>query len=215
MAEKRLEPRTSKPRLKSSFSKKELEWRLQYTLARFGQIFVDAGGDLSEYVFKQYLPLEVLHYAFAVKWLEPPGNAKTVDEVEAMGQQDVVAWFDTFLELLPTDRLYSEWIESDRFRIPNPATTIKRFCILNHLHPTTTFVKLIAPQSDESVCFTTQRRIIRVMKEPEVKRLKKPNQSQREFSERLRQKMSTHDPKRFGALPLDDLLWLPKPEDAG
>jgi hypothetical protein len=61
----------------------------------------------------------------------------------------------------------------------------------------------------------TQRRIIRVMKEPEVKRLKKPNQSQREFSERLRKKMSTHDPKRFGALPLDDLLWLPKPEDAG
>lgn len=100
------------------------------------------------------------------------------------------------------------------FRQPTPNTTIRSFCIKNHLHPTTTFIKLIAPQTDNSVCFSTQRRIIRLMQVPDITHHRQPNTSQRDFSESLRKQMAAHDPARFDSLSVDDLLWLAKTEEA-
>lgn len=60
------------------------------------------------------------------------------------------------------------------------------------------------------VCMTTQRRILRLMRFPDLKKLKTPNQSQRTFADLLCAKMRAHDPKRYGSMSVNDLLWLPK-----
>jgi hypothetical protein len=105
-------------------------------------------------------------------------------------------------------------IKVSHFRMPNPHETITKFCKHNHLHHSTSFVNLISPQDDGVVCMTTQRRILRLIQFPDLKKLKAPNRSQRSFAELLCAKMRTHDPKRYASMSVDDLLWLPKTEAA-
>ncbi len=101
-------------------------------------------------------------------------------------------------------------IKISPFRSPNPHETIKKICKQNHLPHSTSFVNLIAPQPDGMVCMSTQRKIIRLIEFPNIKKLEAPNKSQRDFAELLCEKMRAHDPKRYGSLPVDHLLWLPK-----
>ena len=112
-----------KPTIKSRFSRAELEWKLQWTLAQLGQIHVDAGGTLSEQVFKEYLPVQVLETAFATGMIEAPFAIDAVPESEA------AEWFDAFLEFLPIDSLYKEWVESPKWIMPTPAVILSDFLV--------------------------------------------------------------------------------------
>ena len=106
-------------------------------------------------------------------------------------------------------------IKVSDFRIPNPHETITKFCKHNKLHHSTSFVNLISPQDDDMVCMTTQRRILRLLKIPDLKKLKAPNRSQRSFAELMFVKMSSLDLKRYGSMSVDDLLWLRKTDAVG
>jgi hypothetical protein len=133
MAKTPQEPRTSTPTLKSPFSRADLEYKLKYTLVQLGKMYIDAGGELSEYIFKQYLPLQVLETAFATGMLEPPNGAWTVADIDKQEHNDVVAWFDEFLKFLPVDECYEEWATADIWERPTPPQILKRFRIASKL----------------------------------------------------------------------------------
>jgi hypothetical protein len=108
----------------------------------------------------------------------------------------------------------------------NPAKTIEDFCRIYRLHPTTSFITLLAPkESIDAPCPTMQRRVLRLMEEPDSRKRTsvRPNRSQWRFAEFMRNTMIAYDTvrpmgdlsdddvpakKKFVTLTTEELLWI-------
>jgi hypothetical protein len=108
----------------------------------------------------------------------------------------------------------------------NPAKTIESFCTTYRLHPSTSFIKLLAPKESIDVpCPTMQRRVLRLMEQPDPRKRTsvRPNRSQWSFAELLRKTMVAYDTvrpmgdlsnndvppkKKFVGLTTEELLWI-------
>ncbi|HLH40413.1 MAG TPA: hypothetical protein VKX39_14780 [Bryobacteraceae bacterium] len=123
----------TKPPLVSALDREALDYRLKLTLLQLGTLYQDAGGEMSEYIFKQYLPMQVLICALNSGMVEPPYGSWNLSELENKPSEDVVAWYDEFLAFLPVDDCYQEWLEADIWERPTPAQILKRFRIASKL----------------------------------------------------------------------------------
>ena len=108
----------------------------------------------------------------------------------------------------------------------NPAKIIESFCKAYRLHPSTSFIKLLAPkESIDAPCPTMQRRVLRLMEEPDRRKRTsvRPNKSQWRFAEFMRETMVAYDTvrpmgdlsdddvppkKKFVGLTAEELLWI-------
>jgi hypothetical protein len=108
----------------------------------------------------------------------------------------------------------------------NPAKIIESFCKAYRLHPSTSFIKLLAPkESIDAPCPTMQRRVLRLMEEPDSRKRTsvRPNRSQWRFAEFMRETMVAYDTvrpmgdlsdddvppkKKFVGLTAEELLWI-------
>jgi hypothetical protein len=138
MAKKRAK---KSPKSKTSTDDELLNLQLEaiYTVLSTAGLLGAMDGMPTTHFAETALPELVLHIAVVTSLVpEPPSGDVGFGDylVPAKYRDDLLKRLANGISELRTH--IASW---GRFREPNPVTTIKRFCTLNHLHHSTTFIK--------------------------------------------------------------------------
>jgi len=103
----------------------ELAWNLDFIYFRLAETHLDAGGELTEGIVKEYLPGQVFSLAVQCGWIPEPdtpgGGGVWLGDWEVSKEQHAA-----FLEDLPLEIVLS-WITNPQWVTPTPATILKQF----------------------------------------------------------------------------------------